>query len=199
MAEIRKYAFDTEFAPDGAILREARGRLTPEQVEADRLAAYEHGKRDAVALAERQAAAALEALAAAANTLLSRLDAETRAMRAEAAKLALVAARKIAGEALDGFGAERAASAIEAAMDALRHQPRLLVRLAPDALETLRPRLTAMTEAHGYAGAILLRAEPGMRAGDIAIDWSDGIVAMSAEDAAQRVNQLVEAALANAQ
>jgi hypothetical protein len=40
---------------------------------------------------------------------------------------------KIAGAALDGFGEERAASAIEAAMDALRHQPRLVVKLPPDA------------------------------------------------------------------
>ncbi len=197
MTQPRKYAFDTEFAPDGAVLRESRGRLTPEQVEADRAAAYDHGKRDAVALADRQAAAALEALAAAAGALLSRLEAESHAMRQEAAALALVAARKIAGAALEAFGAERAAAAIEASMDALRHQPRLLVRLAPETAETLRPRISAMSEAHAYAGAILLRDEPGLRAGDVIIDWSDGVVAMNSEDAAKRVGELIDAALAN--
>ncbi len=196
MAQLKKYAFDTEFAPDGAIVREARGRLTPEQIEAARADAYEHGRQDSVAQAERQAAAALEALSNAAAAILTRLDGESRAMRQEAAHIALVAARKIAGEALDAFGIERAAAAIEAAMDTLRHHPRLIVKLSPDAAQSLQPRIAAMSETHAYAGAILVRAEPGMDAGEICIDWSDGIIAISPEDAAERIRGLIETALA---
>lgn len=196
MTQLRKYAFDTEFAPDGAIMRESRGRLTPEQIEAARASAFEHGKQDAFALAERQAAAALEALADAAKLVVTRLEAESRAMRLEAANIALIAARKIAGEALAAFGTERAVAAIETAMDTLRHQPRLLVKLAPETAEALGPRIAAMSEKHAYAGAILLRAEPGMSAGDVSIDWSDGVITMNSQDAAARVHELVDAALA---
>ena len=81
--------------------------------------------------AERETAAALQAIADAASAILTRLDAESRAMREEAARIAMIAARKMAGAALDAHGAERAAAAIEAAMDTLRHQPRLLVKLSP--------------------------------------------------------------------
>lgn len=196
MTQVRKYAFDTEFAPDGAIVRQARARLSPEEIEAERIAAYERGKLDALAQAERQVAAALETLADAASAILTRLDVESRAMRQEAANIALVAARKIAGEALTGFGAERAAAAIETAMDALRHQPRLVVKLSPDAAEALGPRITTMSETHGYAGAVLVRAEPGMGAGQVSIDWSDGVMTLDPEDAAERIRGLIDAALA---
>jgi len=196
MATIRRYAFDTEFAPDGAILSAAPKPPTPDEVEAERVAAYSKGAQDATAQAEREAAVALQALADAASAVLTRLDAESRAMREEAARVALAAARKIAGAALDAYGAERAAAAIEAAMDTLRHQPRLLVKLSPEAVDVLKPRIDEMTETHAYAGAVLVRAQPGLRKGEVSIDWSDGVITMNPDEAAQRIEALVEAALA---
>jgi flagellar assembly protein FliH len=195
-AQVRKYAFDTEFAPDGAIVKDAPKKLSPEEIEARCAEAYERGRQDAVAQAEQQAAAALEALADAASAVLTRLDTESRTMREEAAQIALAASRKIAGAALEAFGSERAAAAIEASMDALRHQPRLLVKLSPKAAATLKPRIAAMCETHAYAGAILVREEPGMGAGEVIIDWSDGVITMNPDEAADRINSLVEAALA---
>ena len=198
MQQLRKYAFDTEFAPDGAIMSSPVSKITPEDVEAQSALSYQKGKQDAVAQAERQTAAALQALADAASAILTRLDAESSAMRAEAARIAIVAARKIAGAALDAFGAERAAAAIEAAMDSLRHQPRLVVKLPPAAVEVLQPRITAMCETHAYAGAILVRADANLRAGEVSIDWSDGVVTLSPSDAEARINSLLDAALAAA-
>jgi len=197
MTQIRKYAFDTEFAPDGAIVKDAPKRLTPEEIAAECAAAYERGKQDAVAQAERHAAAALQALADAASGVLTRLDAESQAMRAEAANVALAAARKIAGVSLDAFGHERAAGAIEAAMDALRHQPRLVVKLSPEAADVLKPRIAEMCETHAYAGAVLVRAEPGLRTGAVTIDWSDGVIHMDPAEADQRIQTLIDAALAS--
>lgn len=197
MSHIRKYAFDTEFAPDGAIVKDAPKRLTPEEIAADCAAAYERGKQDAVAQAERHAAAALQALADAASAVLTRLEAESQAMRAEAASVALAAGRKIAGAALDAFGHDRAAAAIESAMDALRHQPRMVVRLSPEAAEALKPRIAEMCETHAYAGAILVRPEPGLAKGVVTIDWSDGVIYMDPAEADQRIQTLIDAALAS--
>lgn len=196
MSNIRKYAFETEFTPDGGIVNTAPKKLAPEEVEVERQVAYKRGAEDATAQAEREAAAALQALADAASAVLTRLEAESQAMRVEAAHVAMAAARKIAGAALDAFGAERVAAAIEAAMDMLRHQPRLLVKLSPEAAEKLGPRITEMCETHAYAGAVLVRPQPGMRAGEVVIDWSDGVINMNPEDAAKRIEELVEAALA---
>jgi flagellar assembly protein FliH len=196
MSNVRKYAFDTEFGPDGAIVKDAPKKLTQEEIAAECAAAYERGKQDAVAQAERQAAAALQALADAASAVLTRLDVESRSMRDEAARIAIAAARKIAGASLDAFGPERAAAAIEAAMDALRHQPRLLVKLSPEMAATLKPRITEMCETHAYAGVVLVREQAGLKQGEVIIDWSDGVIAMNPDEAADRINALVEAALA---
>jgi flagellar assembly protein FliH len=196
MANVRKYAFETEFGADGAIVKDAPKKLSPEEIAAECAAAYERGKQDAVAKAEQQSAAALEALADAASAVLTRLEAESRAMREEAARVALATANKIAGAALESFGPDRAAAAIESAMDALRHQPRLLVKLSPESAAVLKPRIEEMCETHAYAGAVLVRETPGLRAGEVIIDWSDGVIAMNPEDAADRINTLVEAALA---
>lgn len=198
----RKFAFDTEFAPDGSILSEAAPgarRFTPEEVEAERKAAYEQGKSDALAAAERAAAAALKDIATSAGALLQTLDAESKAMRGQAAAIALAAARKIAGAALDGFGEERILGAIEAAMDGLRHNPRLVLRLPPDKLDALKPRIERMAAEHGYGGAILVRAEPNLRAGAVVIDWGDGLVRHDPEELAARIEALVSQALAGAE
>jgi flagellar assembly protein FliH len=195
MTNLRKYAFDTEFAADGAILRETP-RRTPEDIAKANEDAYERGKQDALAQAERRVAAALEAIADAASGVLTRLDVESQAMRAEAARLAIVSARRIAGAALDAFGLERAQRAVEAAMDLLRHQPRLVVKLPPDIAEQLKPRIAAMCETHAYAAAVLVRADDALKAGEVVIDWSDGLIAMDPADAAKRIEQLIDAALA---
>jgi flagellar assembly protein FliH len=196
MSTIRKFAFDTEFSPTGEVVREAPKKFTAQEVDAERQAAYAQGAQDAAAQAERQAAAALQTLADAAKRLLSQLDSERRCMRDEAVRLALAAARKIAGAALEAHGVERAAAAIEAAMDLLRHQPRLLVKLAPDAAEALKLRIDDMARAHGYAATILVRSQPDLRCGEVVIDWSDGMVAMSPEDTIAQIETLIETALA---
>jgi flagellar assembly protein FliH len=196
MSNVRKYAFETEFAPDGEIVREAAKRITPEEVQAADREGYERGKNDAIAQAEHRVAAALEAIADAASGVLTRLDVESQAMRAEAARLAMAAARRIAGAALDAYGLERAQKAVEGAMDLLRHQPRLVVKLPPDMAEQLKPRIAAMCETHAYAAAVLVRAEEGLKTGEVVIDWSDGMIAMDPADAAKRIEDLIDAARA---
>ena len=197
MAHIRKYVFDTEFTPDGRVLREASAqpRLTQEDIEAARKRAFEAGQQAAEAEAAREAAAALKQLAAVATSVLSRLDDESRMLRQDAAQLALIAARKIAGAALDKFGVENAAAAVEAAMDTLRQQPRLVVKLAPDAADALRARLEEMCAAHAYAGAVLVRADAARAPGEVAIDWGEGAVAHDPEAVARRIEELIAAAL----
>ncbi len=159
--------------------------------------AYERGKQDAVAAAERETAAALKEIAAHTQAALSRLDHETRTMRAEAARIALVAARKIADASLDAFGAERAAAAVEAAMDALRHQPRLMVKVSERDLEDLSARIESACASHAYGGAVIVRGDPKLKAGAVSIDWGAGVVVSDPDDVLEKVQHMVEAALAS--
>ncbi|MBI1186463.1 MAG: hypothetical protein GC206_03910 [Alphaproteobacteria bacterium] len=197
--DVRKYAFDTEFAPDGTVLRElnsgVRARLTMEEVEAERAAAFKSGQEDAFAAAERAHAEAAQSVLQAARALLSRLDEETQILRREAAEAALAAARAIAGAALDAFGEARAAAAASAAMEMLPMQPRFVVRVAPPLVEGVKARLETAAKDHAFAGAVLVRGQEGLSAGDAAIDWSQGAVIIDRTDIEARVRALVEAAL----
>lgn len=195
----RKYAFDTEFAPDGTILRDPlsgeRKLLTAEEAEAERAKAYQSGLQDAVARAERDGADAAAHLAAHARDILAKLDEETRRLRNEAALAALAAAKKIAGAALSAFGEARAAAAAEAAMEALPSGPRLIVRVAPALVDGVRKRLDAAAAEHAYAGAILIRSEETLAAGDVIVDWTDGIIALDRKEIEARVEELIDTAL----
>ncbi len=198
-APARKYMFETEFAADGTIVRDAREnvrRYSAEDIEAERAISYARGQKDAVVAAERALTEALRECAAAVHGTLAKLNADQRAMRAEAAKVALAAARKIAGAALDQFGEARVLGAIEAAMETLRHGPRLVVKVAPDLVEGVRTRLAPIVEENFYAGAILVRGAAGMRGGDASIEWADGLIEIDNEEAQRRLEALIVAALA---
>jgi flagellar assembly protein FliH len=199
MGEVRKYAFDTEFAPDGTVLRDVsagvRARLTAQEVEAERAAAFRAGQQDSLAAAERASAEAAQAIVLAAQSLLARLDEETRLLRREAAEAALATARAIAGAALEEFGEARAAAAASAAMEMLPMQPRFIVRVASALADGVRTRLEAAAQEHAFAGALLVRGEDGLAKGDVAIDWSDGAVIIERADIEARARALVEAAL----
>jgi flagellar assembly protein FliH len=196
----RKFMFDTEFAADGAVLRDpVRGefqRFTPAELEAARAKAYESGKGDAQAKAERAGAEALAALSERARALLSELETLSQSLRAQAAEVALAAARKIAGEALAQFGEARALAAAEAAMQALPSGPRLEVRIANAAEEALKPRLEEAAKARLYPGALIVRGVEGLAGGDIEIDWGEGAIVIERADIEARIEALIDAALA---
>ena len=198
---MRKFSFDTEFAPDGTIVRDGSQtarRFNSDEVETARQAAYAQGRDDALAAAERASAQALADLAARTAALLQTLDVQAQAMRAQATQLALVAARKIADAALDAFGHERVMAAIETAMENLRHSPRLIVRIAPDAAETLRPRIAEMAAAHQYPNAVIVRAEAGLQGPAVTIDWGDGVVTLDPNEIAARIDAQISSALLGA-
>lgn len=198
-APVRKYAFDTVFDAGGAVLREgARTRMfTIEEVEAERAAAYAAGRDDEVARAQAQAADAVARIAAAAQDVVARLTADRRAMLADAARLALTAARAAAGAALERFGVVRVESAIDAAFEGFVGAPRVIVRIAP-ALADARAQLEDAARAHGFDGALVVRADPAVRVGDVTIDWGEGSIAHDSAEALARIETLVADALSRA-
>ncbi len=196
MNAIRKFNFETVFAPDGAIVRDGSGFRTQfdaEEVAAERASAFAEGERSELARAEKAAADALVTLAQQMKQLLAALGAESRQLKQEGMAVALAAARLVADSALDAFGAARVEAAVGDAMETLRDNPRLSVRVHPSLIEALRPRLVEAAAAHGYGGALLVRADPQVRGGDVRLEWADGAIVHDRQEAFARV----EAAIAH--
>ena len=116
-------------------------------------------------------------------------------MLTDAAHLALAAARKAAGAALEAFGEARVSAALEEAFDTFVGAPRVVIRVAPG-LQGVRDKLDETAREHGFDGALVVRADPAVGAGDVIIDWGEGSIAHDSEEALRRIEDMVLQALA---
>jgi flagellar assembly protein FliH len=195
---IRKFSFDTVFEDNGRVITPLRPKksFTPEEVEAIRREAFAEGERSALAVAGQAQTLALQQVAAAAQGALGSLAMVAHEHRSGSARLALAAARKIADAALDRFPEAPAAAALDALAREVEAVPRLVARCAPDQLDGVREALEGAAHSAGYPGQIVVRADPALPMAAFVLDWGDGSAAFDPNDAAARVAQALDEALA---
>jgi len=192
----RPFTFDTVFDGDSVIVAPRPKRTySPEEVEAVRTEAFAAGEQSAVARADAAAAAAVAQIAAGTRDALSALTRIAHEHRTAAAELALSAARKIAGAALDAFPEAPAAAALTALARELESTPRLLVHAPTEDTERLEAALTQAAERAGFAGQIVLKADPTLPRAAFIFDWGDGRAAFDPDAATQRVQAALNGAL----
>ena len=195
----QKFAFDTEFGGDGAVVYSAPRpkRLYPaEEVEQLRAQAYAEGEAAALASMAALQAQALAHIAEACRAALPGLAGVAHAHREGSAALAQACGRAIADAALDQFPVEPLRAALAALAREIEAAPRLVVTVAPELIEGLEAALSETAQAVGFAGAIQLRGEPGRARGAFTLDFGDGSAAFDPEAAAARVAAALDAALA---
>lgn len=194
-SEKRKFTFETVFAPDGEILRDGafQSQFSREETEQIRLQAFAEGK----AAGEANVANALSALTGSMSNLLGAYTTEARQLRSEAVELALAAARKAADVALEAHGEARVIEALSHALENLRAGPRLVVRLAPGMMASLKSRLEDAARAHGFDGALIVRADPTIETGDLALEWAEGAIVHDRAEAFALIEKTVQGALNN--
>ncbi|NBB16983.1 flagellar assembly protein FliH [Caulobacter sp. SLTY] len=193
------FNFDTVFDEGGAVAYEPprqKRSFTPEEVEQVRQQAFAEGERSAIARAEHATAAALEQVAASARLGLGALAEVAHSHRADSAHLAMAAARKIADSALSRHPEAPVAAALEALSREVEASPRLVVKVAADAREPVQAVLDRLAESLGHPGRIEARAEPGFAGAAFVLDWGDGRAAFDPEDAARRIQDALDQALA---
>lgn len=182
----RRFAFDREYAADGTVLRDGeRVRRVFTEDEARAMAdaaASKAAEGDAARMAEtlRQISGRMQAV-------LARMESESEAMREDAVRLALAAARAIAGAALDRYGADTIEACAREALAELRAEPRLAVRVAPHLVEEIADRLDSEAARLGFEGAVIVRADEDVTAGDVVLEWRAGAVERTAADIEQRL------------
>ncbi|MCW5723325.1 MAG: hypothetical protein KIS81_00035 [Maricaulaceae bacterium] len=191
----RKFTFDTEFSSEGEILRDGervRRILTEEEAEALRQEAFHEGRQTEAAAG----ADALRAIASQMQLIITRLHGDAEILRAEAAHLAVAAARKIAAEALAQWPEETILALAREAMADLRGEPRFSVHCDPALAETLATRLGEAAKAAGFDGAVRVRGQDGMRGADCRLEWGSGAVERSADEIGERLEALARRWLA---
>jgi flagellar assembly protein FliH len=195
-----KFAFDTVFDHSGEVTFAAprpKRSYTAEEVETISQAARAEGERAALAGIAAHQADALAAIMAACAQALPRLAEVAHAHRVGSTELALACARAIAAAALDRFPEAPVRAALEALAREIEAAPRLVVTANADMAEGLQKVLEEAATATGYQGAVQVRLDDGLAAHAFTLDFGDGSATFDPEAAADRVAQVLHAALAS--
>ncbi|PHS27026.1 MAG: hypothetical protein COA84_05075 [Robiginitomaculum sp.] len=196
---ITKFSFGTEFAADGTILRDGenwRQSFTREETEAECEKAYARGRDDVLVKTEEAALQTVQTLSGQCTQILSTLKSQSDACRTQAMELVLVAARKIAGQALEQFPDAQVEDTVREVLKDLRSAPRLVVTCPNTVSDSLTHKLQDMAAQSAFDGALEVRLDEQAAAGDVNLEWAQGEVCITTEDIAQRVEKTIRQWLA---
>jgi flagellar assembly protein FliH len=195
----RKFAFDTEFGAGGDVASAPatmKRFYNADEVERLTQAAAAEAEARTLAAIEGRSAQALEDIAHQVRRALGVLAHVAHEHREGAAELARACGQTIADAALAQFPEAPAAAALEALARELDSAPRLVVRVAPDLIERLQAALEETAVQVGFTGALRCIADPAAPPAAFAFDWGDGKATFNPADAAERVREALNAALA---
>lgn len=187
----KPFGFDNNF--EGSAQGRASGRLgakpqvTPEELAKLKEEAFNEGRASIEAKAAQAMALSVGEIAKTMMAMLNALDREIVDLRKQAAAIALAAARKIAGAALDANPSAEVERLIGECLNNLPREPRIVVRIAPALMEPLKDRIDAIAHEHGFGGRIMLVAETGLKGADARIEWADGGIETNATATASAV------------
>jgi len=195
----KKFQFDTVFDQAGDVSfapARVKRTFTADEVEVIKTEAFAAGEKSTTAIAQAQAAHALNEISRSARQALSALAQVAHEHRTASADLALAVGRKIADAALERFPEAPVKAALQELARELEASPRLLVRCATELVEALQSALDETAQASGFAGAIVVKGDSALPMAAFVLDWGDGRAAFDPEQAAARVAEALSTALA---
>jgi flagellar assembly protein FliH len=193
--QIRTFSFETEFTPQGDVLR-GPDRKYFSREEADQLAAKARadGEMKARQTVEARGFASVDKIVAHLAPVAAQLAGIAEQLRAEAAELAIIAARKIAGNALDKAAAEAAATAIMEVVRQLKLNPIITVSIAPDSINEVERRMEQLRR-QGLGANLAFVPDANARAGDWTVVWGEGSAGFSREGVEATIEAIINARL----
>lgn len=193
--QIRTFSFETEFTPQGEVLR-GPDRKYFSREEADQLAAKARadGELKARQTVEAKGFASVDKIVAHLAPVAAQLAGIAEQLRAEAAELALIAARKIAGAALDKAGDEAASAAIIEVVRQLKLNPVVTVSISPDSVNEVERRMEQLRR-QGLGANIAFVPDANARPGDWTVVWGEGSVGFSRDGVEAAIEAIINARL----
>ena len=199
-----KFMFDNVFrAEDAPVVVNAprkKHELTDEEIDAIRAEAraegeaigHQRGYAEAEASIEQQTAQTLAAIGEALGASFVQLEQENREVREFAARLSLLAARKLAARLI----AERPQAEIEAVIEEcvthLNREPHLVLRVADGLSGLLKGYVDRLCHERGMSEQVLLIGDPEVAFGDCHVEWADGGITRSLSAIDGELTQIVD-------
>ena len=178
MSKAVKFTFDTHF--DSANVRDARtdarSRKTysADEIELMKYTAREEGRRDGDVRATQAVAASVGQVAAAVHAAIGAMDEEIEAIRAEAAALAVAAAKRLARAALAYAPESEIEDTLRLALHQAIGEHRIVVKTSAQLAHSLADQATRIAAEEGFDGRIQFVPDPALKDADCLIEWRGG-------------------------
>jgi flagellar assembly protein FliH len=197
MAAPAKFLFDVDFsAPDksrerAATPAEIAARVAQAEAQAYRNG-FDAGQRESQAESERRVAASFQQIGNSIAAIAAQFAEIESRLQTEAVDVAVATARKLSGTLIE---AEPLAEITELVSDCFKHlvsTPHLVIRINEGLYEQARDTFERMAKQSGFAGRLIVLAEPELAVGDCKIEWADGGVVREAAAIDAKITELVE-------
>ncbi|MBF0562804.1 MAG: hypothetical protein HQL37_12475 [Alphaproteobacteria bacterium] len=132
------------------------------------------GLKDATASIGQMTANALKAIA----TQMAGISAVVAKANDDAANnavaLAIAVAAKLMPSLASRYGMDEIAELVEKCLPEILEQPRLIIRVNPELVESVLEQVSAIADNHGFAGRLLIHPNEALPPGDCRIEWGEG-------------------------
>lgn len=197
MAAPAKFLFDVDFsAPDRSRERAATPAEIAARVAQAEAQAYHNGfdagQRESHVESERRIAASFQQIGNSIAAIAAQFAEIESRLQTEAVDVAVATARKLSGALIE---AEPLAEITELVSDCFKHlvsTPHLVIRINDGLYEQARDTFERMAKQSGFAGRLIVLAEPELAVGDCKIEWADGGVVREAAAIDAKITELVE-------
>ncbi len=190
-----RFSFETEFTPQGEILR-GPDRKDFSREETDQMAAKARAEGEVKArqTVEAKGFASVDKIVAHLAPVAAQLAGIAEQLRAEAAEMAIIAARKIAGSALDKAGDEAAANAISEIVRQLKLNPVITVSVAPESITEVERRMEQLRR-QGLGANLAFVPNAEAKPGDWTVVWGEGSAGFSRQGIEATIEAIINARL----
>ena len=196
MAAPAKFLFDMDFsAPDKTRERPATPSEIAQKIASAEARAYRDGydtaQREAKAESDRRTALALEEIAVGIQGIATRFSGIEIRMETEAVDVAVAVARKLCSELISDEPLVEITGLVSDCFSHLVSTPHLVVRINETLYEAAHERIERLAKQSGFAGRLVILAEPEIATGDCRIEWADGGVVLERAAIEAKINELV--------
>jgi len=196
MAAPAKFLFDMDFsAPDKMREHAATPLEIAQKIASAEARAYRDGYdaalREAKVESDRRVALALEEIGIAFRGIAARFSGVETRMETEAVDVAVAVARKLCSELIAREPLGEVTALVSDCFAQLVSTPHLVVRINDTLYEAAHDRIERLAKQSGFAGRLVILAEPEIESGDCRIEWADGGVVLERAAIEAKINELV--------
>jgi flagellar assembly protein FliH len=202
MAAPAKFLFDVDFSAPDRRERAATASEIAQMIAAAEARAYRDGYdaalREAKVESDRRVALALEEIGIAIKAIAARFSGVETRMETEAVDVAVAVARKLCSELIAREPLGEVTALVSDCFAQLVSTPHLVVRINDTLYEAAHERIERLAKQGGFAGRLVILAEPEIESGDCRIEWADGGVVLERAAIEAKINELVGRYIASA-